>query len=107
VTRSTVPGYLAVAAAFALAAAAPVTGVLKPGGTPCDLDEVAAAWVADAVLGVLVEEPHPARRPPTATAAPAPARVLGRRRKIWSAWMTCIEDRRAVREWAGALPGGA
>jgi hypothetical protein len=53
-----------------------------PGGTPWGLDEVAAAGVADAVLGVLLEEPQPASRPATATAATAPARVLRRRRRI-------------------------
>src|SRR4051794_35679757 len=81
-TRSTVPGYLAVAAALALSAAAPVTVFPMPGGTPSGLDEVAAAGVADAVLGVLLEAPQPARRPATATAATAPASVLRRRGKI-------------------------
>src|SRR5918996_10215 len=91
-TRSTAPGYLAVAAAFALSADTPVTGVPKPpcgpapsappGGPPGELDEVAAAGVAAAVLGVVLEEPQPARRPPTARAATAPARVLRWRRRI-------------------------
>src|SRR3954466_10248204 len=81
-TRSTVPGHLAVAAALALSAAAPVTVFPMPGGTPSGLDEVAAAGVADAVLGVLLEAPQPARRPPTAIAAMAPARVLRRWRRI-------------------------
>src|SRR3954471_10427869 len=47
-TRSTVRGNLATAAALALAAAAPVTGAPVPGGTPLGLNEVAAAGVADA-----------------------------------------------------------
>src|SRR4051812_5113997 len=92
-TRSTVPGYLAVAAALALSAAAPVTVFPMPGGTPWGLDEVAAAGVADAVLGVLLEAPQPARRPPTAMAATAPASVLRWRRRILG--------------WVDDMPGGS
>src|SRR5690349_840430 len=81
-TRSAVPGYLASAAAFALSAAAPVTVVPIPGGTPWGADEVAAAGAAATLLAVvLLAEPQPASRPPTATAAAALARVRRWRRR--------------------------
>src|SRR3954469_5023062 len=96
ITRSTVPAYLAVAAALAFAAAAPVTVFPMPGGTPWGLDEVAAAGVADAVLDVLLEAPQPASRPPTATAATAPTRVLRWRRRILG-WVDDMPRGSAVR----------
>src|SRR4051812_49951920 len=78
-TRSTVPGYLASAAALALAAAAPVTAVPKPGGVPCAEDEGGAPVVAAAFVDVAVvfeDAPQPARTPATASAAAAPGLVL-------------------------------
>src|SRR4051794_19492973 len=110
-TRSTVPGYLASAAALALSAAAPVAGVPNPGGTRCALEAlgvVAAALLAVA-LCVLADEPQPAIRPPSATAATNPATALRWRRDR----CICVIDirpssarrARGARAAAGRTPG--
>src|SRR4051794_19717084 len=100
-TRSTAPGYFASAAALALSAAAPVTVVPKPlaGAPPWAPEAALEPAAAGVAVAVVLEEPQAASRPPTATAAVAPASALRQRRRGRS-WLTCEHRRRAVRESA-------
>src|SRR4051794_40641145 len=109
-TCSTVPGYLASAAALALSAAAPVTVLPIAGGVPCVLEgalDVAAAGAAVVVL----EEPQPAMTTPIASVAAAPARALRERRVMWG-WVIDIRSSsarraRVARAVSGRTPGAA
>jgi hypothetical protein len=90
-TRSTVPGYLAVAALEALVAAEPVTTVPMPGapagGRPVGACVPPAAWaellVVVAVAEVLLLDEPQAARPPTAR---MPVVVRARRRRLIMGW---------------------